>query len=378
MIERVVLAYSGGRRSSVALARLREHYGAEVVAVTLHLGQDGSQLHEARDRALAAGAVRAHVLDVREEFARNYVLPALQAGALFDDGCPLATALGRPLIATTLVDVARIERTAVVAHGCLAGGRDAGRIEAAARALDRAIRILAPCREAATPRQSEGHGSGAAEAATPVGSYAADANLWGRSVEYAPFGSSGDAPEGVDAAESPPAGVPVTPAYVEITFDRGVPVAINGVPMMLTELIDSLSIIAGPHGVGRSDVLESQPGGVEVRRISEAPAAVVLHAAHRDLEASVAPVELVRLKRELGVKYAELVDSGGWCTMTRQALDAFNSTIQARVTGVVRVKLFKGHHTAVGRQSPNAPGGADTGARARVETVAGTPEPVDA
>jgi argininosuccinate synthase len=308
MKERIVLAYAGGLQTSVAIPWLAEASGAEVVTLTLDLGQ-GRDLEEIRDRALATGAVRAHVLDVREEFARDFVLPALQAGAL-QEGCdPMAAALGRPLIAKKLLEIASIEQATAIAHG--GTGIDEKRMDATARALNPAIRVIAAARAAET---------------LP----AHHANLWGRAY----------------TVTKPPAKAPDTPAYVEISFERGVPAAINGVPMALTELIESLSIIAGQHGVGRIAVTESDVAGARVRHVYEAPAAVVLHAALRVLETSVLPRDLTRLKSERAAEYADLVGNGLWFTPMRDAMDAFNAELQKIVSGSVRIKLFKGALTS--------------------------------
>ena len=357
MTERIVLAYSGGLDTSVAIPWLADQYGAEVVAVTLDLGQ-GRELEEIRARALTTGAVRAHVLDVRDAFARDYVLPALQAGALYEGRYPLATALGRPLIARALVEIAAIERATAIAHGCTGKGNDQVRIDLTARALSPGIRVIAPAREWGMSREEEiqyAHARNIPVPATPTSPYSTDTNLWGRSIECGSLEDPWVEPsEAVYALTKPAAHAPDVEVFVEIAFEQGVPVAINGVPMALTELIESLSIVAGQHGVGRIDMVENRLVGIKSREIYEAPAAVVLHAAHRELEGFVSPRELDRVKRHLSVTYADLVYNGLWCTSTREALDAFTAKVQERVTGVVRVRLYKGHHAVVGRQSPFA------------------------
>ena len=280
MKARIVLAYGGAAGAWSAISSIARARDAEIITLTLDLGQ-GTDLEEVHDRALAAGAVRAHVLDVREEFARDYVLPSLHAGALHEGRDPLAAALARPLVGRKLGEIAAIE------------GAEAG--------------IDVP---------------------------GLHANLWGRvGGEYTLTKSPADAPD--------------TPADVEIAFDRGVPASVNGVPMGLTELIDILAIIAGHHGVGRIE-----PGsGIGDRGsgigCSEAPAAIVLHAAHTALETVVSTPELVRVKHELGVAYTGLVRDDLWCTPMREALDAFNARVQEQVTGAVRITLLKGRHTVV-------------------------------
>jgi argininosuccinate synthase len=263
---RIVLAYSGDLETAVAIPALADRHDAEIVTLTLDLGA-GRDLEEIRDRALAAGAARAHVIDARDEFVRDFVLPSLQAGALHDGRDPMAAALARPLVARKLAEVAAIEQA-----------RDV---------IDRSR---------------------------------TDENLWGR---------QGDACVLTKSSEQ----APDTPVYVELVFERGVPAAVNGVPMGMTELIESLSIIAGHHGVGR---IES------AGFCTEAPAAIVLHAAHAALEAAVLPADVLRAKRERAAAYAAVIADGLWLSPDRETMDAQNAAVQAEVTGSVRIKLFKG------------------------------------
>jgi argininosuccinate synthase len=296
-MKRIVLAYSGGRESSAALARLGEQSRADVVALTLDLGA-GRELEEVRDRALASGAVRAHVIDAREEFARDFLVRALRAGALYDNGHSTATLLGRPLIARKLLEVAAIEQTDVIAHGCAA---DDTRITVAARALNPAITVVA----AATDRRS------------------AD-----RAVSDA----------------RPPAECPDEAAAVQISFECGAPTAVNGIAMPLLDLIGSLDIIAGAHGVGRIDRLET-------------PGAVVLHVSHRVLRTAVTTEEADRFSGAVSRQYRDLIDQGAWFTPLREALDAYVDKIQERVTGVVGLRLFKGTCEIVHRDVSTSPEG---------------------
>ena len=284
----------------MAIRDLVEVDGAEVVTLTLDLGQ-GRDLEEVRDRALATGAVRAHVLDVREEFARDFVLPALRAGVLRDGHHPMGEALAWPLIARKLVDITSVERATAVAHGCTGVGQQ--RIGACVAALD-PVHVLAA-------------GSGDVTRRT-------HANLWGR----------------VRAATAR-VEAPDSPACVEITFEQGVPEAINGVSMPLIELIESLSVIAGQHGVG---LIEAGRGKIEAgdEQVYEAPAAVVLHAARKALDAAVFPSELLRLKQGRAIAYAHLVNAGLWFTEDRETMDALNVQMEEKVTGSVRIRLFKG------------------------------------
>jgi len=356
-MKRIVLAYSGGLDTSVAIPWLAEKHGAEVIAVTLDLGQ-GKELNDVRERALAVGAVRAHVIDVREEFARDFILPALQAGAVYEDRYPLATALGRPLIAKKLVEIAGIEGATAIAHGCTGKGNDQVRLDVSARAIEPDIAVVAPAREWGMTRPEEiayAHARGIPVPATVDSPYSTDANLWGRSIECGVLEDPwAEPPEEIYTLTKSPGDCPDLAAYVEVEFESGVPARINGVPMPLVELIDSLETIAGAHGVGRIDMVENRLVGIKSREIYEAPAAVVLHAAHRELEGFVIARDLERIARDLGRTYADLVYNGLWYSSTREAIDALVAKVQERVTGTVRIKLFKGTCTVVGRTSPFA------------------------
>ena len=356
-MDRIVLAYSGGLDTSIAVAWLAEKYAAEVIAVTLDLGQ-GRELTDVRERALAVGAVRAHVLDVREEFARDYILPALQAGALYEDRYPLATALGRPLIARKLVDVARMDGATIVAHGCNGKANDELRLELGVRALDPSLTVLAPARSWGMSRAEELEYAKARRIPIPStidSPYTVDTNLWGRSIERGVLEDPWqESPEDIYALTRSPQTCPNEPAYVEVEFERGVPVRANGIEMPLIELIESVETIAGAHGVARIDMVENAASGVKSREIYEAPAAVVLHTAHSELEKLVIPRDLERLAHDMGRAYADLAYNGRWFSPTREAIDAFMATIQPRVTGAVRLKLFKGDCRVVGRRSPMA------------------------
>jgi argininosuccinate synthase len=356
-MDRIVLAYSGGLDTSIAIAWLAEKYHAEVIALTLDLGQ-GRELTDVRERALAVGAVRAHVIDVREEFAREYILPALQAGALYEDRYPLATALGRPLIARKLVEVARMEGATIVAHGCNGKANDELRLELGVRALDPSMTVLAPARSWGMSRAEEIEYAKARRIPIPStidSPYTVDTNLWGRSIERGVLEDPWqESPEDIYALTRSPQTCPNEPAYVEVEFEQGVPLRANGIEMPLVELIESVETIAGAHGVGRIDMVENATTGVKSREIYEAPAAVALHTAHSELTKLVIPRDLERLAHDLGRAYADLAYNGRWFSPTREAVDAFMATIQPRVTGAVRLKLFKGDCRVVGRRSPMA------------------------
>jgi argininosuccinate synthase len=356
-MQRIVLAYSGGLDTSVAIPWMAEKYDAEIIAVTMDLGQ-GQELEEVRDRALAAGAVRAHVLDLREEFAREYVLPALKADAIYEDRYPMATALGRPLIAQKLVEIAGIEQATAVAHGCTGKGNDQVRLDVTTRALGPSLQVIAPARVWGMTRADEieyARTRGIPVPATIDSPYSTDTNLWGRSIECGVLEDPWhEPPDDVYSLTRSPAECPDDPAYVELTFEGGMPTAINGVPMPFVDLIASLGTIAGAHGVGRIDMVENRLVGIKSREIYEAPSAVVLHAAHKELQKLVTTRDLDRLARFVSLQYADLVYNGLWFTPAREALDAFVEKVQERVTGAVRLKLFKGDCRIVGRQSPFA------------------------
>jgi argininosuccinate synthase len=325
---RILLAYSGDLDTSIAIPWLKAHYQAEVITATIDLGQ-GRELEEVRDRALAAGAVRAHVLDVRDQFARDFVLPSLKADALGGDHAVMALSLSRPLIARKLVELAEIERADAVAHG--AGGTvdTPERLEVLLRAIVPALKIIAVTREWSIAPHDRAAYARARHIPLPLDlDCTTDTNLWGRSIRC-----STPAPASAYALTKPRAECPDEPAYVDIAFDHGTPKAINGVFMPLLELIASLGTIGGAHGVGRV-TMEGH--------LCEAPAAVLLHAAHRELQARATTGDLEAFARTVSLKYVDLLRDGLWFTPLREALDAFVEKVQERVTGVVRLELFKG------------------------------------
>ena len=341
----------------MAIPWLKEKYGADLIAVTLDVGQ-GRELNQIRERAMSTGAIRCHVLDVRDEFARDYVLPALQAGALHDDRSPLVTALTRPLIAKKLVDIAHMENATAIAHGCPRHGTDQLRIDVSVHAIDPAVTVIAAAREWSMTGPEQVAYARARNISAPVtvaNPYKIDRNLWGRSISCGVLDDSWtEPPEDVYTLTKSPAEAPAAPAHVDLTWHHGVPTAINGVEMPLTELIGSLETIGGVHGVGRIDMLENRLGGIKSRQVYEAPAAMLLHEAHRELEGLVIPKDLQRVKQRLSQEYADIVYNGLWFSPTRSAIDAFVQNVQPRVTGSIRLKLYKGHHQVVGRKSPFA------------------------
>ena len=347
---RIVVAYSGGLNSSVAIPWLADREAAEVVSMTLDLGQAG-ELEDVRDRALASGAVRAHVLDVRDDFARDHVVRALKADALADDRSPMVAALAAPVVAKRLVEIAGIEQASAVAHGAVDPSAIA-RMETAVRALAPQLPVLAPARDWTMTRVETLEYAVKRGMTIPVSvdsPHSSDANLWGRSVVSGAIDAWDEPPDELFTLTQPAPACPSEPAYVEIAFERGVPTAVNGVSMPLTDLIATVGMIAGSHGVGRLDAARSSAAAA--RDICEAPAAVVLHAAHAELLKLAVTKEAARFSRRVSREYADLIDRGGWFTPLREALDAYVDRIQDRVSGAIRVKLFKGDARIVGRKA---------------------------
>jgi argininosuccinate synthase len=321
---RILLAYSGDLATTAAIPWLREQHQAEVITATIDLGQ-GRELEAVRDRALAAGALRAHVLDSRDQFARDFILPSLKADAI-DDKSVMAIALGRPLIARRLVELAEMERADAVAYGGAARGDIPAVLPMLLAALKPALPLIAV--PSGSPDDLAAYAS--AHGVTVVPDEHVEANLWGRTVWLAHAATGHEY-----AWTREPSACPNEAAEVTITFDRGIPVTINGVFMPLLELIASLGTIAGAHGVGR--------GAAATRLSSEAPAAIVLHAAHRQLQARAITGDLEAFTRDVTRKYVELIAGGQWFSPLREALDAFVDKVQERVTGGVRLTLFKGN-----------------------------------
>ena len=350
-MNRIVLAYSGDLASSVALAWLRQHADAEVVTVTLDIGQ-GPDLAVVRERALALGALRAHVLDARDEFARAFVLPALQAGAFAADA-RASLAMARALVAKRVVDIARMESATAVAHGSAGTSVTGPLLETAIRSLDPALEIIAPVRTAAL--SEAGLVTFARDAGIHVPSAEGawvDANLWTRMIGVA---ETSEPDEEVYLLTRSADESPDSAAYLDLEFAAGVPVRTNGVEMSFTELIESVETIAGAHGVGRT---RAQDGTC----IIEAPAATVLAIAHAALEKSTLGADLAEMKRQLGGVYTRHVSEGRWFVDSKDAIDAFVRITQQRVTGTVRLRLVKGACVVIEQHSPNevAAGGAPT------------------
>ena len=351
----IVLAYSGGLDTSVAIRWLQENYQAEVATLTIDLGM--VNLEEIRQRALQIGAVSALTVDGRKGFYRDFVSPALRAGAIYEEQYPLATALGRPLIARYLVETARTEGAYAVAHGCTGKGNDQVRLDVSVAALAPDLKIVAPIREWGMSREEEMEYARTHDIPVPSGKgpYSVDENLWGRSIEAGDLEDPWqEPPEAAFAWTRPIGAAPVEAVYLEIGFEQGLPVSLDGEEMAGMDLIRHLNQLAGEHGVGRIDHVENRLVGIKSREVYEAPAAVVLHTAHKALEAMTLSKDQLRLKTRIAQEYAELVYNGLWYTHHRRDLDAYVLSTQRHVSGTVRVRLHKASCTVVGRVSARA------------------------
>ncbi len=355
---RCVLAYSGGLDTSVIIRWLGEHYDAEVIALTLDLGALDRDLESIRAKALRTGAVDAVVVDAKDEFVRDYVFPALQAGAIYEGEYPLATSLARPLIASKQVEVARKYGATAIAHGCTGKGNDQVRFDLVTGALAPDLRVIAPAREWGMTRDEEVEYAARHGIPVPVKSgaaYSIDQNLWGRSVECGILEDPWAAPpDDVYLWTADPAMAPDEPRMLEIAFDQGVPVGLDGKPMGGVELVSTLNEVAGAYGVGRVDHVENRLVGIKSREIYETPAATVLHRAHQGLEDLCLMKEQSRFKARVSIEYADLVYNGLWYAPHRQDLAAYVASTQRWVSGDVRVKLYKGTCTVVGRKSEHS------------------------
>lgn len=356
-MERVVLAYSGGLDTSVAIRWIKEKYGLDVVALTIDLGSERN-LDEIRERAIGIGAVDARVVDGRDLFINYFAFPALQAGAIYEREYPLATALGRPLIAKLLVDVAHDTGATAVAHGCTGKGNDQVRLDVSVQVLDPQLKIIAPVREWKMSRPEEieyARQHNIPIPATVESPYSTDVNLWGRSIEAGILEDPWvEPPADVWLWTKNPDEAPKTPRYVEIDFEKGVPVALDGDAIGGVQLVERLNDLAGEHGVGRIDHVENRLVGIKSREIYEAPAAVVLHQAHQALEDMTLSRDQARFKHLVSAQIAEMVYNGLWFSALHQDLRAFVESSQRHVTGTVRIKLFRGTSMVAGRKSPKS------------------------
>jgi argininosuccinate synthase len=357
MTERIVLAYSGGLDTSVAIGWLAEQTGADVIALAVDVGQGGEDLAAIRERAMACGAADAVVADVREEFASEYCMPALRANALYMNRYPLVSALSRPLIVKHLARVAREYGAGMVSHGCTGKGNDQVRFEVGLACLAPEVTVLAPVRDSGMTRDKAI--AFAAERGLPINvtsrsPYSIDQNLWGRSCETGHLEDIWEAPhDDVWAYTSDPA-EPRPADEVVISFTDGIPVAVDGRPLSPLQIITELNALAGAHGVGRIDMVEDRLVGIKSREIYEAPGAIALIAAHSELESVCMELDLARFKRQAEQRWTELVYDGLWFSPLRQSLEVFMATASQYVTGDVRVRLHGGQAVVTGRRSPAA------------------------
>jgi argininosuccinate synthase len=362
-VSRVLLLYSGGLDTSVMLKWIQDSYDAEVVCLTVNLGQPGEDYEVIKGKALKLGAVECHVVDARQEFARDYIAPAIRANALYG-GYPLFTALGRPLIAKLAVEHARRSGCDTIAHGCTGKGNDQVRIEATVATLAPELKVIAPVRSWQMGREEEiayarehgipikSHPTEGTESAPP---YSIDDNLWGRSSEGRWIEDLDQAPEDdVFQLVTRPEDAPDEAEVVELEFAKGVPVALNGTPLGLVDLLERIAAIGARHGVGIVDHIEDRIVGLKVRDIYEVPAAAIVLPAHQDLERLVCTIHENQFKPQLDRQWAFLVYAGLWWEPLRSDLDAYMERVNERVSGTIGLKLYKGHARVVTRSSPNA------------------------
>jgi argininosuccinate synthase len=355
--DKVVLAYSGGLDTSVAIRWLKERYDLDVIALNVDVGNERN-FSAVRQKALKVGAVKALVEDAKELFVNHFIFPALQADALYEGQYPLATALARPLMAKLLVDTALNEGAMAVAHGCTGKGNDQVRFDVSINALAPNLKIIAPAREWGMTREETikyAQRYGIPVPVTIASPYSIDENLWGRSIECGVLEDPWvEPPADVFAWTRSPGEAPDEPGYLEIGFEQGIPITIDGQRMDGVSLIQHLNQLAGEHGVGRIDHLENRLVGIKSREIYEAPAATVLLQAHQALEAMTLSKDQLRFKQKVAIEYADLIYNGLWFSSLHQDLAAYVKSTQRYVTGTVRLKLFKGSCRVVGRKSPKS------------------------
>jgi argininosuccinate synthase len=355
MREKIVLAYSGGLDTSVAIRWLRENKNLDVVTLTVDLGQ-AEDLQTIQEKSKQIGATNHHTIKSEKEFTEDYIFPAIKANALYERKYPISTALARPLIAQKLVETAHEENATAVAHGCTGKGNDQVRFEIAIRAQDPTLQIIAPMREWNLSREEEiryANRHGIPIPADLDNPYSVDQNLWGRSIECGVLEDpSTEPPAEVYEWTSSPEQAPDEPTYVTVQFDNGIPVAINDRPMSPIDIVRELNLKGGKHGVGRIDHLEDRLVGIKSREIYECPAATILIEAHRELEKMVLTRHEVWFKETIDAEWARLVYTGLWNDPFKEDLDGFIERTQERVTGSVRLKLYKGSAQVGARNSP--------------------------
>jgi argininosuccinate synthase len=357
MADKVVLAYSGGLDTSVAIQWLKEHYGVDVIALTIDVGNE-KDFTAVKTKALKVGAIKAIVIDAKDMFVKYFIFPALQANALYEGQYPLATALSRPLMAKLLVDTAIEEGASIVAHGCTGKGNDQVRFDVGVHALAPQLKVIAPAREWGMTREQTIAYAEKHDIPTPItvkSPYSIDENLWGKSIECGVLEDPWvEPPEEVWTWTKSPAKAPNKPAYIEVSFESGIPVSLDGEELDGVSLIRRVNEIAGEHGIGRIDHIENRLVGIKSRELYEAPAATVLLQAHQALEAMTLSKDQLRFKQKTAIEIADIIYNGLWFGALNRDLSAYIQSSQRYVTGTVRMKLFKGHSLAVGRQSPKS------------------------
>ncbi|WP_163183466.1 argininosuccinate synthase [Neobacillus sedimentimangrovi] len=352
--EKIVLAYSGGLDTSVSVKWIQEKYGYDVIALGLDVGE-GKDLEAIKNKALNVGAIKAIMVDAKEMLAKDYILQALKANCLYEGKYPLSSALSRPLISKLLVDIAEQEGATAVAHGCTGKGNDQVRFEVSVQALNPSLKVVAPVREWGMTRDEEIDYAKKHGIPIPVdldNPFSIDANIWGRACEAGVLEDPwAEAPEEAYEWTNPIELTPDVAEYVEIEFEQGVPVALNGEKMTLVQLIETLNKVGGKHGVGRIDHIENRLVGIKSREVYENPAALILINAHKELEFLTLPREVTQFKTQVDQQMAKIIYEGLWYSPLKTALDAFIEETQKVVSGTIRVKLHKGNHTVVGRKS---------------------------
>ena len=354
MKDKIVLAYSGGVDTSVAIKWLQEKYNVDVIAVTIDVGNE-KDFKLVKEKALKVGAIKCDVIDGKEDFVKYFLFPALQANALYEGQYPLATALSRPLMAKLLVDIAEAEGATAIAHGCTGKGNDQVRFEVGINALAPQLKIIAPAREWGMTREETiayANKHGIPIPVTKKSPYSIDENLWGKSAECGALEDPWvEPPADVYTWTKSPAEAPNEPQYVEIGFEKGIPVSLDGKKMGGIQLIMKMNEIAGKNGIGRIDHIENRVVGIKSREIYEAPAAIALIIAHKALEAMTMSKDQLRFKDMVSTQCADLIYNGLWFSQFNRDLSAYILSSQRYVTGTVRLKLFKGTATVVGRKS---------------------------
>jgi argininosuccinate synthase len=355
--EKIVLAYSGGLDTSVSVKWIQEKYGYDVIAVSLDVGE-GKDLEAIKNKALKVGAIKSYMIDAKEMLAKEYILPALKANCLYEGKYPISSALSRPLISKILVDIAEKEGAAAVAHGCTGKGNDQVRFEVSIQALNPKLKVVAPVREWGMTRDEEILYAQEKGIPIPVdldNPFSIDANIWGRACEAGVLEDPwAEAPEAAFDWTNPIHLAPEEAEYVEIEFEQGVPVGLNGEKVGLVQLIETLNELGGKHGVGRIDHIENRLVGIKSREVYENPAALILINAHKELEFLTLPREVTQFKTQVDQQMAKMIYDGLWYSPLKAALDAFVDETQKVVSGTIRVKLNKGNHMVVGRKSAHS------------------------